>query len=139
MTKEQSNYIKLIKTMKRSQVIGFIRACLTNDDGEKLKFNMSGYDSFDASDSLSKMGSCTVHNQKVLNVFAYLGLYDYTDFLFLDFYKGGSRLYFKYWNEDELYINETFTNGHSTSEIIYEIFTLTILSNKNTRRRLDYE
>ncbi len=49
-------------------------------DGEKLKFNMSGYDSFNASNSLSKMGSCTVHNQKVLNVFAYLGLYDYTDF-----------------------------------------------------------
>ena len=94
---------------------------------------------FDASNSLSKMGSCTVHNQKVLNVFAYLGLYDYTDFLFLDFYKGGSRLYFKYWNDDELYINEDFTNGHSTSEIIYEIFTLTILSNKTTRRRLDYE
>ena len=139
MTEEQSNYIKVIKTMKRSVAIGFIRACLTSDDGEKLKFNMSGYDSFDASDSLSKMGSCTVHNQKVLNVFAYLGLYDYTDFLFLDFYKGGSRLYFKYWNEDELYINEDFTYGHSTSEIIYKIFTLTILSDKKTRRRLDYE
>ena len=139
MTEEQSNYIKVIKTMKRSVAIGFIRACLTSDDGEKLKFNMSGYDSFDASDSLSKMGSCTVHNQKVLNVFAYLGLYDYTDFLFLDFYKGGSRLYFKYWNEDELYIDEDFANGYSTSEIIYKIFTLTILSDKKTRRRLDYE
>tara|TARA_B110000285_G_scaffold235494_1_gene317584 strand:- start:1339 stop:1758 length:420 start_codon:yes stop_codon:yes gene_type:complete len=139
MTKEQSNYIEVIKTMKRSEAIGFIRACLTNDDGEKLKFNMSGYDSVDASNSLREMGICTVHNQKVLNVFAYLGLYDYTDFLFLDFYKGGSRLYFKYWNDDELYINEDFTNGHSTSEIIYEIFTLTILSNKTTRRRLDNE
>ena len=78
---------------------------------------------------------CTVHNQKILNVFAYLGLYDYTNFLFLDFYKGNSSVYLRYWDSDEFYVDKDFTSGFSTSEIIYEIFKLTILSDKRTRRR----
>ena len=127
MTKQQSAYVEVIKTMNKAETIRFIRGSLTKD-GKKLKFEMSGYD--------DPFGvPCTVHNQKILNVFAYLGLYDYTNFLFLDFYKGGSRLYFKYWRDDELFIDSDFTNGATTTQIIYEIFKLTILSNRLTRRR----
>lgn len=132
--KEQSEYVETLKTMEESEIKEFIRERLTKD-GERLRFKMSGYDSSDIPNSLYEKGSCTLHNQKILNVFAYLGLYDYTDFLFLDFYKGGSRLYFKYWRDDELFINDDFTNGATTTEIIYEIFKLTILSNRDTRRR----
>lgn len=134
--KEQSEYVETLKTMEESEIKEFIRERLTKD-GERLRFEMSGYDSSDIPNSLYEKGSCTLHNQKILNVFAYLGLYDYTDFLFLDFYKGGSRLYFKYWRDDELFINDDFTNGATTTEIIYEIFKLTILSNRDTRRRKD--
>lgn len=132
--KEQSEYVETLKTMEESEIKEFIRERLTKD-GERLRFKMSGYDSSDIPNSLYEKGSCTLHNQKILNVFAYLGLYDYTNFLFLDFYKGGSSLYFKYWRDDELFINDDFTNGATTTEIIYEIFKLTILSNRDTRRR----
>ena len=132
--KEQSEYVETLKTMEESEIREFIRERLTKD-GERLRFEMTGYDSSDIPNSLYEKGSCTLHNQKILNVFAYLGLYDYTNFLFLDFYKGGSRLYFKYWHDDELFINDAFTNGATTTEIIYEIFKLTILSNRDTRRR----
>ena len=132
--KEQSEYIETLKTMEESEIREFIRERLTKD-GERLRFEMSGYDNSDIPNSLYKKGSCTLHNQKILNVFAYLGLYDYTSFLFLDFYKGGSRLYLQYWGDDELFIDDDFTNGDTTTEIIYEIFKLTILSNRETRRR----
>jgi hypothetical protein len=132
--KEQSEYVETLKTMEESEIREFIRERLTKD-GERLRFEMSGYDNSDIPNSLYKKGSCTLHNQKILNVFAYLGLYDYTNFLFLDFYKGGSSLYFKYWCDDELFIHDDFTNGATTTQIIYEIFKLTILSDKMTRRR----
>jgi len=132
--KEQSEYIETLKTMEESEIKQFIRERLTKD-GERLRFEMTGYDSSDIPNSLYKKGSCTLHNQKILNVFAYLGLYDYTNFLFLYFYKGGSSLYFKYWRDDELFINDDFTIGATTTEIIYEIFKLTILSNRLTRKR----
>lgn len=127
MTKQQLAYVEVIKTMNKAETIRFIRGSLTKD-GKKLKFQMSGYD--------DPFGvPCTVHNQKILNVFAYLGLYDYTNFLFLDFYKGNSSVYLRYWDSDEFYVDENFTQGFSTSEIIYEIFKLTILTDKRTRRR----
>ena len=127
MTKQQSAYVEVIKTMNKAETIRFIRGSLTKD-GKKLKFEMSGYD--------DPFGvPCTVHNQKILNVFAYLGLYDYTNFLFLDFYKGNSSVYLRYWDSDEFYVDKDFTSGFSTSEIIYEIFKLTILTDKRTRRR----
>ena len=132
--KEQSEYVETLKTMEESEIREFIRERLTKD-GERLRFEMTGYDSSDIPNSLYQKGSCTLHNQKILNVFAYLGLYDYTNFLFLDFYKGGSSLYFKYWGDDELFIDPDFTNGATTTQIIYEIFKLTILSNRKTRRR----
>lgn len=87
---------------------------------------MSGYE--------SKIGDCTLHNLSVLNTFIDLGIYDYTDYLFLDFYKGSPTLYMKYFQTDQ---NLEFDkwSGFGTSEIIYEIFKLTILSNKPKRRR----
>ena len=134
MTKEQPDHVEALKSMEESEIKQFIRERLTKD-GEKLRFEMSGYDNYAIPNSLYKKGRCTLHNQKILNVFAYLGLYDYTSFLFLDFYKGGSRLYLQYWRDDELFINDDFTIGATTTEIIYEIFKLTILSDKMTRRR----
>lgn len=88
-------------------------------------FEMSGYE--------SKPGECTLHNMAILNAFADLGIYDYTAFLFLDFYKGQPMLYLQYWNEDKA---QSFDfSGASTSKIIYNIFLLTIFSGKRTRRR----
>lgn len=90
------------------------------------RFEMSGYE--------SKTGQCTVGNTSVLNEFADLGIYDYTSYLFLDFYKAIPTLYLKYFRENEnLELDEW--SGYGTTEIIYEIFKLTIFSDKGKRRR----
>jgi len=95
-------------------------------DKEHMRFDMSGYESV--------KGQVTIHNMGILNKFADLGIYDYTCFLFLDFYKGTPSIYLKYWDTDE-YFEEDDLGGLTTSEIIYRIFELTIFTNKETRRR----
>ena len=109
-----------LKTMTKNEVIDFIR--LKKGD---LHFNFSGYE--------NNTGECTMHNQKVLNVFAEYGIYNYTDYLFLDFYKGIPTLYLRYFQTDE---NLEFDfGGYTSSEIIYEIFKLTIIPFEKGRRR----
>lgn len=93
---------------------------------EHRRFDMSGYDD-------SKCGDCTLHNLAILNEFADLGIYDYTDYLFLDFYKGQPTLYMRYFKDDK-HLDFKLC-GWTTSEIIYFIFQKTILSGKNKRRR----
>jgi hypothetical protein len=95
-------------------------------DKEHMRFDMSGYESV--------TGQVTIHNMGILNKFADLGIYDYTYYLFLDFYKGGGTIYLQYWRTDECYEEDDLT-GASTSEIIYRIFELTIFTDKEKRRR----
>lgn len=92
---------------------------------EHRRFEMSGYD--------STTGQCTVDNINILNLFADLGIYDYTQYLFLDFYKGTPTLYLRYFFEkDNL---EFDLSGYGTTELIYEIFQKTIFTDKPKRRR----
>ena len=107
--------------MEKELLKGIIRE---NLNGEK--FNMSGYDG-------KKKGSCTLQNQELLNRFAYLGIYDYTEFLFLDFYKGSPTIYLKYWGDNETI--EIGMTGATRTEIIYHIIELTVLSGNKKRRR----
>jgi hypothetical protein len=75
----------------------------------------------------------TSFNTAILNVFEYLGIYDFTKYLFLDFYKGTPTLYFQNWRDEKLY--EIDYSGYGTTEIILEIFNHTIFSEKEQRRR----
>jgi hypothetical protein len=109
-----------LKTMTKNEVIDFIRL----EKGD-LHFEFSGYE--------SETGECTIHNKKVLDVFAKYGIYNYTDYLFLDFHKGVPTLYLRYFQKFE---NLEFDfGGYTSSEIIYEIFNLTILPFEGGRRR----
>lgn len=93
---------------------------------EHQRFEMSGYE--------SKKGECTLSNLSVVNKFADLGIYDFTSYLFLDFYKGIPTLYLKYFHSDE---NLEFDfSSLGTVEIIYKIFELTIFSDNGERRRI---
>lgn len=80
------------KRWSKNETINFIRQRLNfnknitssiryleSDQVEKQhkRFDMSGYE--------SKTGECTLWNTSLLNEFAYLGIYDYTSYLFLDF------------------------------------------------------
>lgn len=71
---------------------------ITEDDftKEHLRFDMSGYE--------DNTGECTVSNMAILNRFADLGIYDYTSYLFLDFYEGTPTLYLRYWGEEDNYV-----------------------------------
>ena len=130
-----------LKAKPKEEVFDFIRDRLSlknvsnhlrhidKDDFKKehRRFEMSGYE--------SETGECTVSNMAVLNEFADLGIYDYTSYLFLDFYKGSPTIYLKYFGKNEKIEIEDL-GGYSTTELIYKIFELTIFSGKSQRRRL---
>ena len=109
-----------LRAMTESEIIGFIRI-----RKKGAKFDMSGYE--------EETGRCTVENTAILNLFAYLGIYNYTHYLFLDFYKGVGTIYLRYWGDDKNHALEVA--GYGTSEIIYEVMKLTILTDNETRRR----
>lgn len=90
------------------------------------RFDFSGYE--------NNTGEVTVHNMSIVNEFADLGIYDYTQYLFVDFAKGDGTIFLKYyWSQEQLEVNVA---GFTTSEIIYEIFELTIFSGQKKRRRI---
>lgn len=128
-----------LKRLERGKIHNFIRERLSfgipesqlrHVDSEAFKnehkrFEMSGYD-------FEKVGSCTVWNTGILNLFADLGIYDFTHYLFVDFYKGTGTIYLKYWNGEH---HEEDCSSLTTTEIIHKVFELTIFSNGQTRRR----
>jgi hypothetical protein len=95
------------------------------DRSEHFRFEMSGYE--------TNKGECTVNNQNILNKFAHIGIYDYTNYLFLDFYKGIGTLYFQYFGDD--IHHKIDLSGFGTVGIIYEILCKTVFSGKGKRRR----
>ena len=127
-----------LKKMPMSEVKNFIRHTLSfknvyphlSDDirhmdaeqieKEHLRFEMSGLDI----DSVSR-------NMNILNRFEYLGIYDCVDCLFLKFHKGTPRVTIQYRYDDECHWYEF--PGFTTTEIIYEIFKLTIFGKKNNQ------
>lgn len=133
--------IEELKKKSKEEILDFIRkrlsfeekaiSSLRNIEYEKLenqhkRFEMSGYE--------AQTGKCTTWNLSILNEFADLGIYDYTSYLFLDFYKGTPTLYLKYFHENEN-IEIDDLSGYGTTEIIYKVFELTIFSDKGKRRR----
>ncbi len=132
---------EILKTQSKEEVVEFIRQRLKFNGNfannlryvdedvfkkEHRRFDMSGYE--------TETGQCTVVNLSILNTFADLGIYDFTNYLFLDFYKGQPTLYLKYFNDNE---NLEFElDGSGTVEIIFEIFQKTIFSGKHKRRRI---
>jgi hypothetical protein len=129
-----------LKFKSKDEIFNFIRKRLRFEEGivsslkgidtlgnQHKRFEMSGYE--------SQTGYCTTWNLSILNEFADLGIYDFTSYLFLDFYKGTPTIYLKYFGErDNIEID---LGGYGTIDIIYEIFKLTIFSGKNKRRRIN--
>lgn len=148
---EGNTTVEKLREQTKEEVMDFIRKRLAFDNAlfhqlkayrlndferneEHKRFEFSGYD--------DKTGSCTIHNQNILNEFADLGIYDYTHYLFLDFYKGHAVLYMRYFHRDKdiVYIEDEYLEfnelgGWGTTELIYLIFEKTIFSGKRTRRR----
>lgn len=137
----KSHSIEVLMERQKDEVETFIRKRLAFDDSlvsqlrytnkdqlsqEHRRFEMSGYE--------DRPGECTLHNLAIVNVFADLGIYDYTDYLFLDFHKGSGTLYLQYFQSNER--EQIELGGYGTVEIIYKIFEKTIFSDRRTRRRI---
>ena len=110
----------------------FIRSILTDINGFKHSFEMSGYE--------TEMGECTKYNNELLDRFAFLGIYNYTWFLNLDFHKGLGILNYKsimgYDGFGGGYPDEfDGFGGLSTTEIIYHILEKTVCTGTSLRRR----
>ena len=118
----------LLRTSSKEVIFEYIRETLSIENSDRRRFDMTGYD--------RETGDCTLNNTEIVNLFSSLGIYDYTKYLFLDFYKGDGTLYFNYFfqhqPEDKLEID---LSGYTTTEIIYEIFQRTIFSGQPERRR----
>ncbi len=126
--------------MSPNEVKDFIREKLLFPTGIEMSFRvdsenpLSHHKRFIMSGYETETGQCTVWNTSIVNEFAFLGIYDYTEYLFVDFYKGTGTIYLKYFCEnDNLEYN---MSGEGTTDIIYKIFELTIFSDKGTRRRI---
>jgi hypothetical protein len=114
----------LLRTSSKEVIFEYIRETLSIENSDRRRFDMSGY------------GNCTVGNTEILNLFSSLGIYDYTKYLFIDFYKGHGTLYLNYFFAHDLEDNLQYDlSGHTTTEIIYEIFQRTIFSGEPERRR----
>lgn len=124
-----------LRNLSEEDILNFIRESLSFDKSlesqlrhiDKSEFKKEHY-RFEMSGDNDDTGENVIHNQFVLNKFAYLGIYNYVSYLHLHFYEGHPTLYIKYYLEDK---NLDFDlAGYTTSEIIYKIFKLTILSDK---------
>lgn len=105
-----------------------------------LGFEMSGYDNGDDCKNNNLHGTCEIYNRHLLDIFSDIGIYDYTKFLDLDFYKGSGFLHYKLFYDYKY--NEPFNvhkiidfGNESTSTIIFNILKLTVLSDNEERRR----
>lgn len=131
---------EILKTKSKEEVLNFIRERLSFGISSQIRedepgeFNRTQHRRFEMSGYESVTGQNTLFNQAILNEFADLGIYNYTHYLVLDFFKGMPFIYLKYWNDVQNLEFDEFS-GYTTSEIIYEIFKLTIFTNKTTRRR----
>ncbi len=137
-----------LRNMNEDAIRAFIRKRLSFQEGflsslrhspgsidmlEHKRFEMSGYE--------AKTGACTVWNNNILHLFADLGIYNYTTYLFLDFYKGSGTLYLQYFSDSGNYWGsgnglEVELGGCGTVDIIYKIFEYTIFSEQPERRRI---
>lgn len=105
-----------------------VKTSLRNSEiKDHIRFDMTGYD------IPSKNFFNAVHTNYILSLFAGIGIFDYTDFLYLDFYKGNPTLYLRHWSENETI--EVDLSGYGTVEIIDTIIEMTVLSGKYKRRR----
>ena len=93
-----------------------------------LSFEMSGFDG-----STGTAGDCAVYNMAIVNLFADVGIFDYTDFLYLDFHKGTGYIYLRYFQQNEFFAY--CVAGYTTCDIIKAIIHLTVLSGHRERRR----
>tara|TARA_B110000238_G_C15965272_1_gene369256 strand:+ start:238 stop:633 length:396 start_codon:yes stop_codon:yes gene_type:complete len=104
-----------LTTMNEMEIRIFIRGVLMHK-GKRLRFDMSGYDR-------KEIGDCQIHNQKILNKFAFLGLYQIFEFIGISFYQGNCFLTLKgdypnrYYNLD--------SQAQTTTDIIGDVLMLT--------------
>ena len=104
---------------------------------ERLK-DSNGYTRIFFPDSgVWNKGFRLIENTRILHSFADLGIYDYTDCLYLDFKEEGEddvmTLYLKYSKGSQKEVLQIDLSSLSPLDVIHEIFKLTVFSGKERR------
>jgi len=89
-------------------------------------------------DNISYIISLLLKNDFTIQLFSDVGIYDYTNFLAIDFYQGIGTIYLRYlddWRElGDNRVRVFEVSGYGTTEIIFKILDLTIFSGRRARR-----
>ena len=119
--------VEQLKTMTKAEIKAFIKKSLEFEhgvlqsiDGDIDPMRVS-HKRFDMSFGYAAMP----WNTGILNTFAYLGIYEPVNYLFLEFWKGNVTLHIKF---KECEGAEFDFSCDSTSEIIFQIIALTVLA-----------
>jgi len=129
--------IETLRTLSKNEVKKFIRERLAFNEiadqvryvdrdvfkKEHRRFNMTGYDDI--------QGETSMFNKAIIDEFVDLGIYDYTEELYLNFNKGHGTLHLKYFDDNKN--QEIELGGDGTTEIIYRIFEKTVFSDLSKR------
>jgi len=136
-----------LSKMKEEDILNYIREVLTKNNApyqimttdefmdddqyyeDKRDKNRLRFDMGVLFDEVSKG---VEKNQFIIDLFKNLGIYNYTSKFSLKFHKGCPFINYVYYNEFFEQENDKLC-GYTTSEIIYEIFKLTIFSGRLPR------
>lgn len=118
-----------LENKTKEEILDLIRfeLALGGAKDERLRFGMTGFDE-------ETVGDCVVSNLNIVNRFADLGIYVDVEYLFLKFYKGTGRLYYRYTRGTENHEEEL--SGYTTSEIIFRILKATIFTSRDEQGKL---
>lgn len=130
INKTETNKINHVRGLNNEDLDYFISFKLNRfleDEDEHLRFDMSGY------------GNARKHNQDILALFEDYGIYDSTQYLYLDTHKGAVHLYYHDWYKDfdEPRIGVMDLTGNGTREILNIILTTFVIEYKGPFRRRD--
>lgn len=132
-----------LSKLKKEDVLKYIRGVLTeNTPAYKVLPNSEFYDEyeierinrlrFEMHVEYDEVSEDVEKNQFIIDLFKHLGIYNYTSNFSLKFHKGCPIITYQYYSEYDTIENDQL-GGYTTSEIIYEIFKLTIFSGKLPR------
>ena len=130
INKVVTDKIKHLRGLNKEElkyIISFKLNRLLDDEDTHLRFDMSGY------------GDARKLNQDILALFEDYGIYDSTQYLYLDTHKGIVSLFYHMWenNNDEKRTGYMDLSGMGTRDILEIILTKFVIDYNGQFRRRD--
>lgn len=129
-----------LSKLNQEEILNYIRNVLVNntppyqfnEQDDEYVIRQKSRLRFDMEVLFKEVSECVEKNQFIIDLFKNLGIYNYTSKFSLKFHKGCPFINYVYYNEFLEHENDVL-GGYTTSELIYEIFKLTIFSGRLPR------